>query len=229
MGLQTSIIQFVGRVGNLVGRKRRDGKFILSKHQPHVHNPRTTAQTSDRSKMAVATILGSHLGLVMDAAKPLSGFQLYAHNKLVGRIKDWMTDYKCVGIFPAVLPLIKNPDIEPNFSIFTLTVDSDRATLHAELVPEQAARILCAYSAIIAYNQSRKQWLSISLDHPDLSDTYLDLPHSWVHDDIQFAGYLLLSFRPESSDSENPQTSQVSCTFNMPPTPITQLPIYPTK
>ncbi|MBP5541736.1 MAG: hypothetical protein J6X88_08830 [Bacteroidales bacterium] len=179
--------------------------------------------------MAVATILGSRLDVVMEAAKPFCGETMYAHNKMVGHIKDWLVNLRCVGIFPEVLPLIKNPNIEPHFSTFTLTVNSNRAILHAELLPEQSSRVLGAFSAIIAYNQTRNQWQSISFDHQDLSDTYLDLPRGWVNDDIQFAGYLLLSFQPESSDSVDPQISQVSCTFKMPPTPITQLPIYPTK
>lgn len=226
MATQTSIIQVIGRVGNLVGRRLPSGKYVVSIYRPHIHNPRTPAQTANRSRMALATQIASRLGAVMQFAKPLSGEKAYAHNRLVGQIKTRLAVCDREGLFPAQIPLVKNPDLEARFTTFTLSRDAAGATLHAELIPEQASRLQTAAVAIIAYNQTRNQWQSLSLLRHALPDTRLTLPEAWADDDIQLAAYILPLLRPQDPAKDTLDAAQVCCLFNMPSNPVTLLPIY---
>lgn len=54
MGTFSSVIEFTGRTGNLVGAKGQDGKVIIRKHQPHVRNANSEEQMAVRAKMALA-------------------------------------------------------------------------------------------------------------------------------------------------------------------------------
>lgn len=54
MGKISSIIEFTGRTGNLVGAKGQDGRYILRAHQPQVKNANSEAQMITRAKMALA-------------------------------------------------------------------------------------------------------------------------------------------------------------------------------
>ena len=54
MGTFSSVIEFTGRTGNLVGAKGQDGKVIIRKHQPHVRNANREEQMAVRAKMALA-------------------------------------------------------------------------------------------------------------------------------------------------------------------------------
>lgn len=234
MAIQTSIIQFSGRVGNLVGRKLPDGQFSISAYQPKVHNPRTSSQTFNRAKMSVATRLASRLGWVMHEAKHFSGFGSYAHNRLLGRIKHALSG-NCVGIFPAALPLIPHPDIEARFSSLSISRQGTLVTLHAELVSNQAETLLRSVAAVIVYNQTRNLWLSVSLRHEGLPDTRLQIPDQWQDDDLQLAGYLLFAFRNDPPAKPTPDTptpapqlsiSQIACVYSMPEHPVPIPSIY---
>ena len=48
-----SIIYFNGRAGNIVGRKGKDGSYIVAQYQPDVHDPHTQAQLEQRKKISV--------------------------------------------------------------------------------------------------------------------------------------------------------------------------------
>lgn len=54
MGKISSIIEFTGRTGNLVGAKGQNGRYILRAHQPQVKNANSPAQMETRAKMALA-------------------------------------------------------------------------------------------------------------------------------------------------------------------------------
>lgn len=54
MGKITSVIQFSGRTGNLVGVTGQDGQFYLRNHRRHISNPNTTDQVATRAKVALA-------------------------------------------------------------------------------------------------------------------------------------------------------------------------------
>lgn len=234
MAIQTSLIQFSGRVGNLVGRKLPNGQYSISAYQPKVHNPKTSSQTFNRAKMSVATRLASRLGWVMHEAKRFSGFGSYAHNRLLGRIKHALSD-NCVGIFPAALPLIPHTDIEARFSSLSISRQGTLVTLHAELVSDQAETLFRSVAAVIVYNQTRDLWFSVSLLHEGLPDTHLQIPDHWQDDDLQLAAYLLLSFRNDPPAKPTPNTptpdpqysiSQVACVYSMPEQPVPIPSIY---
>lgn len=54
MGKISSVIEFTGRTGNLVGAKGQNGRYILRTHQPQVKNANSQAQMETRAKMALA-------------------------------------------------------------------------------------------------------------------------------------------------------------------------------
>lgn len=54
MGKISSVIEFTGRTGNLVGVKGQDGRVVLRVHQPHVRNANTPEQMASRAKVALA-------------------------------------------------------------------------------------------------------------------------------------------------------------------------------
>ena len=54
MGKISSVIEFTGRTGNLVGAKGQNGRYILRAHQPQVKNANSPAQMETRAKMALA-------------------------------------------------------------------------------------------------------------------------------------------------------------------------------
>lgn len=62
MGKFTSIIQFKGKVGELVGSRDSKGEMTVRKHQPEVKNPQTDAQMLQRTRFlainAYATLAG---------------------------------------------------------------------------------------------------------------------------------------------------------------------------
>lgn len=55
----SSVIEFTGRVGNLVGAKGQDGEYLLRKHQPQVKNPNSWEQISHRCKISLSASLAS--------------------------------------------------------------------------------------------------------------------------------------------------------------------------
>lgn len=57
MGKISSIIEFTGRTGNLVGAKGQNGRYVLRAHQPQVKNANTPEQMATRAKMALAGAL----------------------------------------------------------------------------------------------------------------------------------------------------------------------------
>ena len=52
MGTITSINEFSGKLGNMVGFKKKDGTYGVRKHQRKPNNPRTTAQMAVRVSIA---------------------------------------------------------------------------------------------------------------------------------------------------------------------------------
>lgn len=50
----SSLIEFTGRVGNLVGVKGEDGEFYLRRRVRHIHNANSEAQIITRAKVALA-------------------------------------------------------------------------------------------------------------------------------------------------------------------------------
>lgn len=62
MGKFTSIIQFKGKVGELVGSRDSKGEMTVRKHQPEIKNPQTDAQMLHRTRFlainAYATLAG---------------------------------------------------------------------------------------------------------------------------------------------------------------------------
>ena len=226
MATQTSIIQITGRLGNTVGRRLPGGRYTLSIHRPHIRNPRTPAQTANRSTLALATQIASRLGHVIQLVKILTPREPYAHNRLVGQIKARLAVSTRQGLFPAQLPLLKNPDLEAAYTTLTLTRDTYGATLHAELDPRLAARLQTTAVAIIAYNQTRNLFQSISLLRQGLPLTRLPLPEAWAEDDIQLAAYILPLLRPQNPDKDTLDAAQITAIHLMPDNPVTTLPIY---
>ena len=216
MAEQHGPIQFKGKLGNLVGRKLPTGKYVVSVSNSQPHNPRTPLQQKCRGQMGYATKIASRLGDIMDVAKSVYG-EPYAHSKLVGKIKTWISSSSCVGIFPAEMPLVVNPGIDVRFSSLSLLREPIKVTLHALLVPEQSDRLLlCAY-AIIAFFPSRNKWLSIPHLSEKQEDVVLQL-EQWNDEDVQIAGYVLPIFSPQNDDQGSQVYGQVSCTFLVPGT-----------
>ena len=54
MGKFSSVIEFTGRTGNLVGAKGQDGRVVIRKYQPSVKNANSEEQMAVRAKMALA-------------------------------------------------------------------------------------------------------------------------------------------------------------------------------
>ena len=54
MGKITSVVQFNGHVGNLVGITGQDGEFYLRRYRDHINNPNTIGQITTRTKFALA-------------------------------------------------------------------------------------------------------------------------------------------------------------------------------
>lgn len=54
MGKISSVIEFTGRTGNLVGAKGQDGRVVIRKYQPSVKNANSEEQMAVRAKMALA-------------------------------------------------------------------------------------------------------------------------------------------------------------------------------
>lgn len=49
------MIYFSGRAGNIVGRKGKNGEYVVAVHQPHVNQPNTQAQLEARAKLKTFT------------------------------------------------------------------------------------------------------------------------------------------------------------------------------
>jgi len=180
MAIQTGPDYFIGHLGGRVGRKLPNGIRVVQSYTPKIRNNHLPDQTANRDRMSIATHLASRLGSVMDAAKPISGYDCYAHNKLVGKIKTWLDSSDCVGIFPAELPLVAEPGIEVQLTSFHLTRETKRVTLHTELAPDQAARLCrCAFS-VVAYNETRNQWQSFSPMKDVFEKPFLLIPFLFV-------------------------------------------------
>ena len=216
MAIQHGPDPFTGRQGNQVGRKLPNGTYVVQAYTSKIRNNHLPNQTANRDRMSIATHLASRLGSVMDAAKPLGGFDCYAHSNLVGKIKTWLDSSDCVGVFPAELPLVAEPGIEVQLTAFHLTRENTRVTLHAELAPDQATRLCrCAFS-IVAYNQTRNQWLSFSPMRDKLTDIILTLPEQWEGEEVHIAGYILPSFYSDPNHNAPILWSQICCTFLVP-------------
>lgn len=216
MAIQHGPDPFTGRQGNQVGRKLPNGTYVVQAYTSKIRNNHLPNQTANRDRMSIATHLASRLGSVMDAAKPLSGYDCYAHSKLVGKIKTWLDSSECVGVFPAELPLVAEPSIEVQLTSFHLTWESKQVTLHTELAPDQAARLCrCAFS-VVAYNQTRNDWLSFSPAKDNLTDVTLTLPEQWEGEEVHIAGYILPSFYSDPDHNAPILWAQVCCTFLVP-------------
>ena len=216
MAIQTGPDYFIGHLGGRVGRKLPNGIRVVQSYTPKIRNNHLPDQTANRDRMSIATHLASRLGSVMDAAKPISGYDCYAHNKLVGKIKTWLDSSDCVGIFPAELPLVAEPGIEVQLTSFHLTRETKRVTLHTELAPDQAARLCrCAFS-VVAYNETRNQWQSFSPMKDNLTDVTLTLPEQWESEEVHIAGYILPSFYADNDHNVPILWGQIFCTFLVP-------------
>jgi len=216
MAIQHGPNTFTGRKGNEVGRRLPNGTHVVQSYTSKIRKSHSPIQEAYQNRMSIATHLASYLGSVMDAAKPLSGYDCYAHNKMVGKIKTWLDSSECVGVFPAELPLVAEPGIEAQLTAFHLTWESTRVTLHAELIPDQAARLCrCAFS-VVAYNKTRDQWQSFSPSKGKMTDVILTLPEQWEGEEVHFAGYILPFFYSDNDHNAPILWSQICCTFLVP-------------
>lgn len=62
MGKFTSIIQFKGKVGELVGSRDSKGEMTVRKHQPEIKNPQTDAQMVQRTRFLAINAYASLAG-----------------------------------------------------------------------------------------------------------------------------------------------------------------------
>lgn len=213
MAKQIGTIKFVGRIGDVVGRQLPNGEVILQTYPKRIRNQHFPEQEANRQRMSLATALATHLGSVMDEAKPICGFDSYAHNHIVGRIKRWMDSLNSVSIFPAELPLVANPDVEVQFISFAMNRESAKVTLHIELIPGQTERLFRCACAIVAYNRTHNQWQSISPMLYKITDIHLDLPDQWEGDELHIAGFILPSFYSGDNNESPLVWGQVCCTL----------------
>ncbi|MDO4217353.1 MAG: hypothetical protein Q4D03_04155 [Bacteroidales bacterium] len=79
----TSIIQFTGRAGSLVGSKGKNGKITLRQYQPTIANPRTDAQMRQRAKIKLAAQVAGMLGQVGQTALIANGYRRTERGKLI--------------------------------------------------------------------------------------------------------------------------------------------------
>lgn len=72
MGKFTSIVQFKGKVGELVGSRDAKGEMTVRKHQPEVKNPNTLPQVKARTRFLAASSLGTLLKNVALGLQPFA-------------------------------------------------------------------------------------------------------------------------------------------------------------
>lgn len=61
MAIQTGIIIFKKKIGNVVGRKNRNSEYVLSKYQPTVRDANTETQQQTRTRFTMLVKLGSKI------------------------------------------------------------------------------------------------------------------------------------------------------------------------
>ena len=81
-----SLIQYVGKAGNTVGQKGRNGGIVLKQLPASVSNPRTDAQMRNRAKMKLAAQVAGMLGEVGRASLIANGHKKSDRGLLIKRL-----------------------------------------------------------------------------------------------------------------------------------------------
>lgn len=75
---------FVGKLGNIVGRRNTAGGYVASSYQPDIKNPRTAAQRGQRGKFALAAKITAAVGA--EAVPSLASSNLMRRSALMADI-----------------------------------------------------------------------------------------------------------------------------------------------
>lgn len=75
---------FVGKLGNIVGRRNTAGGYVASSYQPDIKNPRTAAQRGQRGKFALAAKITAAVGA--EAIPSLASSNLMRRSALMADI-----------------------------------------------------------------------------------------------------------------------------------------------
>ena len=90
MAKNTSVITFSGKMGNIVGSKGQDGKYILRQKTSKVQNPQTKKQIEQRSKISLLS--------KFNAATPIDAIPSLGYNDAKRRAEFSKINYPSVNI-----------------------------------------------------------------------------------------------------------------------------------
>lgn len=159
MARMVSVIQYVGKAGNTVGAKGKNG--VIFKQRPiSVANPQTKNQMSTRAALKLAGQVAGMLGEVGRISLQANGFKRTDRGQLVKKLLQY------VKINPQTnaaslhygLHLINNPSYAESISVaITADANSITATFSGAASGEEIAK------ALLVYNKTKDRWLHASV------------------------------------------------------------------
>lgn len=171
MAKQTCNGTFVGKLGNYVGKKGKDGKYIVVPYTGGGVDPKTPAQMEVRAKMALSGKIASLLGIMGDEINVANGFSHSRKGLLVKQlIAGTYVDQLGNVHLSSNLNLVITPKAKGDFAAegTTLTITAPEAMRSGSVQmqfryevdsTQPLQRIL---GVVMVYDETTQNWVSRS-------------------------------------------------------------------
>lgn len=214
MGTQISKDPFIGEVGNVIGYRGLDGKYLVRAAPSEYHYPHTPEQVVNNNAFALAGKLVSLLDPLLREVNMANGVPPNRHGKKVSMLIKYCTNLPQGQFAPIDLPIVNAPGVDLHFKELSLVQVGNTFMLHAAIDPRLSHRLFRGVAVILLYNPQQQIYYPQPTDTPTAADLVVKIPDTWQPQDVQAVAYILLAFKKKGiSDlpfTINPATDKLS-------------------